>query len=444
MMHARIITTALFLAVIFFHLHALPVPADTVSLLSTSLQSATARVEMILGAQEEISAEYFIVGDDPFSLTSLSLLRDAARRGVTVRLIIDAQWNRVPKAVIAHLISEGVELRIYHPFRPGRPEWFTRRLHDKLMVVDGREMITGGRNIESPYFGLGQQVGRRDYIDCDIRVVGATAGEAQEYFNGLWSSREVRHSKARRHNRGLEMAEALLDAYKDWLDLRVAGALLASAAAGPALLLPLEPVEVKDDAIDFLHDPVGKKGQAPGVGDKLLDLMDTAEESMLIESPYLVPSKAFQKGLQRAVERGVQVRILTNSLAATDNIFPQAGYAWYKKPLVRMGIELWEYTGPHCLHTKAAVIDGTRLIVGTYNLDPRSEHLNSEMAVVVDNRILADQMLRIMDQSLEESVRIGPDGKPEGSRWRNPGASRWKRFKLFLLKPLAPFIKRQL
>ncbi len=442
-MSARTVTSLFCLVPLFICLLVLPAPADTVSLLSTPMDAATARVEMILGARKEISAEYFIVGDDPFSLTSLALLRDAARRGITVRLIIDAQWNKVPKAVVAHLISEGVELRVYHPFRPGKPDWLTKRLHDKLLVVDGREMITGGRNIESPYFGLGRQVGRRDYIDCDIRVAGDTAGGAQQYFNDLWESREVRHSKARRHDRGLEMAEALLDAHKGWLDQRVAE-VLEDYTANPQFDPDSGAVEVKDDAIRFLHDPVGRKGRDPGVGEELLGLMDAAEESLLIESPYLVPSKAFKKGLERALARGVRVRILTNSLAATDNIFPQAGYAWYKKPLVRMGVELWEYTGPDCLHTKSAVIDGSRLIIGTYNLDPRSEHLNSEMAVVVDNQLLARQMLRIMDQSLEEAVRIGPNGKPEGSKERHPGASCWKRFKLLLLKPLAPFIKRQL
>lgn len=423
---------------------ALPAVADTVSLLPTPLQSAMARVEMILEAEEEIIAEYFIVGDDPFSLTSLSLLRDAARRGITVRLIIDAQWNKVPRAVAAHLIEEGVELRVYHPFRPGKPDWLTRRLHDKLLVVDGRVMITGGRNIESPYFGLGNQVGRRDYIDCDIRVEGPTAAEARDYFNVLWQSSEVRHSKARRHDRGLAMAAALLDAYHDWLDARIVAALFAGAAAGPGALEAARPVTVDESGIRFLHDPVGQKGKVPGVGQELLRLMDEARSSLLIESPYLVPSKAFKQVLERALARGVRVRILTNSLAATDNVFAQAGYAWYKKPLARKGVELYEYVGPDTLHAKAAVIDERRLIVGTYNLDPRSEHLNSEMAVVVDSPVLAREMLAIMDLGLAEAARIGPDGKHEGTNRRNPGASVWKRFKLFLLKPVAPFIKKQL
>jgi len=421
----------------------MPAGADAVSLLTTPMEAATARAEMILGAREEICTEYFIVGEDPFSLTGLALLRKAARRGVSVRLIIDAQWSKVPKAVLAHLLAEGVEVKVYHPFRLRKPEWLTRRLHDKLLVVDGREMLTGGRNIESPYFGLGRQLGRRNYIDCDIRIDGAVAAQSLKYFNALWNSREVRRSTAYRHTGGVEMAEALLDAYEDWLDERVAEVLDVGNPLG-RLVTP-DPVWVKGEAIRFLHDPVGRKGRDPGVGEALLELMDGAEESLLIESPYLVPSKALKKGLRRALDRGVRVRILTNSLAATDNIFPQAGYSWYKKPLVRMGVELWEHAGPDtCLHTKAAVIDDTRLVVGTYNLDPRSEHLNSEMAVVVDHPGLAAQMREMMERNLEGAMRIGADGRPEGYGERHPGSTFFQRFKLFLLKPVAPFIKKQL
>jgi len=102
---------------------AAPVLADRVRILATDRQAAEARVEMVLSAREEILASAFIFGDDPFTLTSLGLLRDAARRGVRVRLIVDAQWNRIPRAVQAHLNAEGIEIREYHPFRLDRPLW---------------------------------------------------------------------------------------------------------------------------------------------------------------------------------------------------------------------------------------------------------------------------------------------------------------------------------
>jgi cardiolipin synthase C len=416
----------------------LPAPAlaDRVRILETDREAAEARVEMVLAAREEILAEYFIVGDDPFSLTSLSLLRDAARQGIKVRVIVDAQWNKIPRPVQAHLLAEGIEMRLYHPFRLDKLHWITRRMHDKLVVVDGKALLAGGRNIESPYFGLGRQLRRRNYIDVDLQVEGDSAAEARRYFLELWESGEVR--KARTRATPGEMAEAAreLDKHKAWLDARI------EAARNDANRRPAELAEV--GPVRFLHDPVGRKGIERGVGHGLLDLLDGARESVIIESPYLVPSKAFQRGLDRTLARGVRVRILTNSLATTDNLWPQAGYAGHKKVLVRRGVELWEYEGPECLHSKAAVIDGETVVVGSFNLDPRSEHLNTELALVATDRALAGEMLGTMDEHLERAARIDERGWPEGASERYPGVSRGKVWKLRALRLLAPFVKKQL
>jgi len=426
--------TVLFLSLFFVLCR--PAAADEVRLLHTAREAAEERVRLVLAAREEINAEYFIVGGDPFSLTALTLLRDAARRGLTVRLIVDAQWNKIPKPVQAHLIEEGVQIRVYHPFLLWKPRWITRRLHDKLLVVDGQTMVGGGRNIESPYFDLGRQVDRRNYIDLDILVRGESAARAREYFMTLWESREVRPGKASVSPRKLEKAERLLDRQEAWLNERIE-TVRGTPAAAPR---PLDEV----GEVEFLHDPVGRKGRAPGVGEALFALMAAAESSVVIESPYLVPSRAFKKALASALDRGVRVRILTNSLATTDNLFPQAGHAGQKKKLVKAGVELWEYTGPECLHGKAAVIDDRIAVVGSFNLDPRSEHLNTELAIVLRDPEQTAELLRVMDTHLERSVRIDRKGRPEGADRRYPGVSRCKVCKLRLLRLIAPFIKRQL
>jgi cardiolipin synthase C len=413
-----------------------PVLADRVRILETDRGAAEARVEMVLAAREEILAEYFIVGDDPFSLTSLSLLRDAARQGIKVRMIVDAQWNKIPRPVQAHLLAEGIEMRLYHPFRLDKLHWITRRMHDKLLVVDGQALLAGGRNIESPYFGLGRQLRRRNYIDVDLQVEGDSAAEARRYFLELWESREVRKARTRATPGEMVKAARELDKHKAWLDARI------EAARNDPDRRPAELAEV--GPVRFLHDPVGRKGIERGVGHALLDLLEGARESVIIESPYLVPSKAFQRGLDRTLARGVRVRILTNSLATTDNLWPQAGYAGHKKGLVRKGVELWEYEGPECLHSKAAVIDGETLVVGSFNLDPRSEHLNTELALVATDRALAGEMLRTMDEHLQRAARIDERGRPEGASEPYPGVSRGKVWKLRALRLLAPFIKKQL
>ncbi len=410
--------------------------AEQVRLLESEREAAVARAEMVLGARQEILAAYFIIGKDPFTLTALALLRDAARRGVRVKLLVDDQWNKIPKAVEAHLIQEGVEIGTYHPFQIGNLHWTWRRMHDKLFVVDGEVLLAGGRNIESAYFGLGPtQSGRRNYLDCDVQVRGAVAAEARTYFLSLWASHHVEKQRTRRGPAAETRAAQLLDGFQDWIDARI-GQELASSA--PLLAEPI-PVE----GVRFIHDAVGHK-RSGGVARELFLLMDAARESLIIESPYLVPSDALREVLRRAQARGVHVRILTNSLSATDNLWPQAGYVGHKKWLVATGVELWEYRGPECLHTKAAVIDGKQAVIGSYNLDTLSERLNSEIVLAIDSPAVAERLRRSMDTHLERAWRIDARGYPEGFDEPYPGITGWKRFKLRLLRLLAPFIEGML
>ena len=422
-------------ALLFFLLPS-PVLADRVHLLETDREAAEARVEMVLAARGEVLASAFIFGDDPFTLTSLALLRDAARRGLRVQVIVDAQWNKIPRAVQAHLLAEGIEIHEYHPFRLDRLRWTLRRMHDKMVVADGRELLAGGRNVESTYFGFGRQIRRRNYVDLDLQVEGNAAAEARAYFRQLWVSREVRAVEVQATPAEMAEASGLLDKHKAWLDARIDEARHDPNRAA-AELTEVGPVR-------FLHDPVGRKGRERGVADELRDLLDSARQSVLIESPYLVPSRAFRESLRQALARRVHVRILTNSLATTDNLWPQAGYVGHKKELVRGGVELWEYLGPECLHAKTAVIDGETVIVGSYNLDPRSERLNTELALAFRDQPLAAELRRTLDEHLARAARIDARGFPEGADEPYPGIPRSKVLKLRLLRLLTPFLEKQL
>ncbi len=410
--------------------------ADLARLLHTPREAAEERVRLILEAEREIHAAYFIVGRDPVTLTGLTLLRDAARRGLKVRLLVDAQWNKVPASVQAHLMEEGVQIRVYHPLNPLRPDRIVRRLHDKLLVADGTAMIGGGRNIESPYFGLGRQISRRNYLDLDVLAQGDSAARANEYFLSMWNSSHVRPSGAYVARARRRWAARRLDKYEAWLDEQVA----AFRKNGSSLRPPLSEV----GAINFLHDPVNDEDNAPTVGDGLLALLDSATSEILIESPYLIPTRRFQGSIDRAKARGVRVRILTNSLKSTDNLLAQSGYVGERKELVARGIELWEYSGEDCLHAKAAVIDGDTAVVGTFNIDPRSANLNTELAWIIRNHVLADSLRQTMEGHLSEALRIDERGRPSGQKRRFPGASCWKVCKLRAFRLITPFIRHQL
>jgi phosphatidylserine/phosphatidylglycerophosphate/cardiolipin synthase-like enzyme len=391
----------------------------------------------VLGAEREILASAFLFGDDPFTLTSLALLREASRRGVEVRLLVDAQWNRMPRPVIAHLQSEGIEIREYHRFRFDRLSWIFRRMHDKLLVVDGVDLVTGGRNVESPYFGFGRQVERRNYLDLDLHARGPVAGDARAYFERIWGSRHVSPVRVRAGRDAVAAAAADLDRHHAWLAERIA----AARADPDRVSQPLAEV----GPMRFLHDPIGKRRRsAGGVAPELRDLLAGARESVLVESPYLILSRALRRSLFDAVDRGVRVRILTNSLATTDNLWAQAGYVGHRREIVAAGIELWEYSGPECLHGKAAVIDGRTVVVGSYNLDPRSEHLNSETALVAEDETLAAELAGVFEAHLAHAWRIDERGWPEGHDTPYPNVSRAKRCKLRWMRLLVPLVRGQL
>ncbi len=453
---ARLAAVAACLALAF----GVPALADVFRILDEDQEAAQARIDLVQQARVSLDAEYFIVENDQVSRVGLALLRDAARRGVSVRLIVDGSFNRMSKAIQAYLVSQGVEIREYHPFRLTKPRWWTRRLHDKLLVADGARMLTGGRNVANPYFGFGG----RNYVDRDAFVAGRAAADARAYFHDLWYSGEVRETRlgafglsilsaecetipreaerwrcAERRKVAIEAhhrAERLLD--EAMVALRLASWVRYDTGTDwTAGERDLEDVK-------FLHEPVGRAADARGIGNELLDLMGSSSASLTIESPYLVPSRAFLRALRGLLRRGVHVRVLTNSLNSTDNLLAQAGYVGRKRKLVRMGVEIWEFRGPESMHAKSAVIDGETAVVGTFNIDPRSEYLNTELAVVAVDTDLSARLRASMDAHLSRAFRIGSDGKPVGESRKHPGVSCLKRFKLGLLRLLAPFIQKQL
>jgi putative cardiolipin synthase len=390
---------------------------------------------MMQQAQEEILAAYYIFGGDSTGRGALYLLREAARRGVKVRLIVDALGNRIPKRLIGHLVREGVEVRLYHKKSFFRPLWLTRRMHDKMLITDGRHLVAGGRNIEEHYFGRSEGL---NYIDLDIFVAGESAAEAREYFLALWDSRHVAPpGKKKFLDRKLERARQELDAVEDGLED-------AQVRFGTGTDWEARGRQV--ERTDFFFDPVARarKRKHRGIRADLAELLDRVEESITIEMSYLVVTKSLVRELKRARERGTQVRILTNSLKISDSVWVQAGYVGKRDKLVKLGAELWEYEGPRTIHTKAAVFDDRYTLIGSYNMDPRSRRLNTETAVVVDDPLIAAETRENMDRNLENAWRIGPDGRPEGFDERYPGASRGKKCKVRMIRLILPLIKPQL
>jgi cardiolipin synthase C len=181
--------TAAFLVIAAGACCATAARGDRLRILHENSEGVQARIDLVQQARHEINVSYYIVGDDEVPLAFLSLLRDAARHGLTVRLIVDGQGsdNLMPRALEAHLIREGVQIKEFHPRTPGHLLWVMHRMHDKLLIVDGEHLITGGRNLKDEYFGLDCI----NFVDRDVYLRGCAAAAAQCYFLARWESGNV-------------------------------------------------------------------------------------------------------------------------------------------------------------------------------------------------------------------------------------------------------------
>ena len=358
--------------------------ADLVRILDKDQEAAQARVDLIRQAHDRIEVLYFIAKDDRVSAAMLQLMRDARRRGVSVRMVIDGSFRRIPKGVLTHLRDEGVLIRTYHPFDLRHLTWVNHRMHDKLIVVDGKRYITGGRNLDESYFGLSKKT---NYRDIDIYVDGASAAAAQQRFEQVWNSKDVAllhgHVTHRaKRNAAEHLGDSLAEmAHSGFIDL------------GPARDWSKSAIEV---------GPVQFFG-GHGIGGDMTPLLETAKESIVIESPYFIPPRFLRDLFLKKLAEGVRITVVTNSVKSTDGLLPQAGYLKYRGSLARAGIDFHEYKGPDCLHGKVIIVDGHLAMVGSYNIDPRSEYLNTEVMAIADDAELAHDLQRRIDKHIDNA-----------------------------------------
>jgi cardiolipin synthase C len=404
--------------------------ADRLRIVEDPADAAQVRADLIQQATADVSVLYFLVRNDRVTHASLALLRDARRRGVeSVRLLADANFTRIPKPLLAHLRDEGVQVRVYHPIDLLHPSWLFRRMHEKLIVVDHSRYITGGRNLGEAYFGLA----KRNYADRDVYVEGDSAEEACSHFESVWSSRHVVDLDVHVSAAESARAAALLDATME--EMRAGESFVALDTGTDWSEGAAEVGEVR-----FVHDPVEHR-RGERVANQILPILREAESSIVIESPYLVPSRAVRRLFEEKVRDGVRVVVLTNSIHSTDAVFPHAAFVRHRRGLLEIGVEIYEYKGPDMLHAKSFVVDGRIIGIGSYNLDPRSQNLNTEVMCVAEDEQTAAELTALIEARIADSWTAGQP-RDEGDR----RVSRRRRFVEWLARGLLmlPVIEGQL
>ena len=414
-------------------------PGQTgVYVLDTGEQALRARAWLADHAQRSIEVQYFIWSTDNVGILAAEALLRAAERGVKVRVIVDDLLIDAPdKTLLALAKHPNIGIRIYNPMHHVGTPFYKRalnvvtdfrgvnqRMHDKTFIVDGEVGITGGRNMADEYFDYDRDY---NFRDRDVLLLGDAVRTMRESFDAFWASPLAVPVEHRFDGLGLMRKNVKVDdaevrqVYRELHDYarapeNFAPEVRAAIEATPQTFDRVAEALVWGE-VEFIHDAPGKNGRVLGLGggsasaSALAKLVEGAKREIVIQSPYLVLSDQAKDLFRRALARGVRVRIHTNSLASTDNLQAFAGYRNQRRALLKMGLKIYEFKPDSAsrralmsrvapppvppvfaLHAKSMVVDGEVAVIGTFNLDPRSQNLNTEVGAVVHNARLARQV----------------------------------------------------
>jgi cardiolipin synthase C len=444
--------------------------------LRSGYASFAARAGLMESAARSLDVQMYIWRDDTTGLLLFGALRQAADRGVRVRLLLDDNNTSGLDALLAVLDSHpGIEVRLFNPFvqrKAGRLLGFAtdfgrlnRRMHNKTVTADGVATILGGRNHGDEYFSAGEGAG---FVDLDVLAVGPVVRDVARSFDDYWASRSAypvdRLLPRVDANRGAAEFSRLdenlrSDAATQYIAELRRLTLVRDLLAGT---LNLDWVRTR-----LIVDPPAKAlGQAPEtqlIASRLeRALGGQTERNLDLVSAYLVPGRRGMRVLTDVARRGAKLRILTNALESTDVAAVHSGYAKYRRALLRNGAQLYEFKrtrGPArarvftrsgssdaSLHSKTLAIDGERIFIGSFNFDLRSADLNTELGLLMDSPRLAGSLADSFEMEVPLSayrVEFGPNGR---LRWvelregaapiyhtREPGASLGRRIAVRLL-----------
>jgi cardiolipin synthase C len=379
-------------------------------------------------------------------LTGWLLLRElqaAADRGVRVRLLLDdvnvQGYDLTFLALNQHPL---IEVRLFNPIRNRGHllmRWweialgisrFNRRLHCKAWIADGRMAIIGGRNIGDTYFGAARygRAGARQRTsrDADLLAVGPLVTEIEALFDGywnlglvlpilsLWPNFQIKpHSFRKRLTQRANAATA-----RSFLENAVAGRNAATVLA--------EPLRWTDTARVLADSPgkaYGHRNQ-PWMAAQVHGVLKDAQSEVQLITPYFVPGADGLAALNGLLQRGVKVSLLTNSLAASDNVFVHGAYRRYRGPLLAAGARIFEFAPParsrrqrDVLHSKVFVIDRRQAIVGSLNFDMRSEHTNTEIGILFEEPTLVAELSAIFDRDAGADFAYALSLERRSLRW---------------------------
>ena len=413
--------------------------------------SLDTRIQLARRARFSLDVQYYQIAADRTGRLFMRALRDAALRGVRVRLLVDDLYTVGGDPMFLGLAAfPNVEVRLFNPFCCGRQNIaskyaesigdFTRlnhRMHNKLFIADGAAAVMGGRNIADEYF---TRSATANFVDMDVFLVGPVVRRLAGIFDVYWNSPQAYSVEAiLREPPGRDEARLAFDHLVD------DGEQMMSVNVPPFDILGYGPISddldsgrlglVWGTAVAFADQPAkvmatsDEMARSMSVQMNIMDRVMVSKSDVVISSPYFIPGAMGVQEFGDLRKRNIKVTVLTNSFASNDEPLVHHGYARYRVELLRSGVDLYELSPTRIrnnerlqlpgqslgrLHAKTAVIDQSSVYIGSMNLDPRSESTNTELGILAECPELAKEVIRVIKISTLQSayrVRFGPDGQ---------------------------------
>lgn len=421
-----------------------------VVLINDGVDAFVARASLIEMAQKTIDVQYYIWHSDLIGKFLLNSMLIAADKGVRVRILLDDMPIDDATETLLYGLDqhENIEVRLYNPFASrgfrlidflSNPVRINRRMHNKSFSVDGQYTVIGGRNIGEEYFSASKQ---SNFSDIDVIATGPIVKEVEDQFDIYWNSDVVYPVTAFDHNTaseidlaniGQELAEFASSQknskyYLDVQDSNLYKKIQMTSLGGREKSLTYSGL------VEVIYDDPAKglgasEEEVTYLKHSLEPYVERIVTSIEVISPYFVPGQDGVEFLNGLVAQGIDVRILTNSLSSTDGLMAQSGYSRRRYELLRGGVELYEFKtdvksetskslrrgekAKSGLHAKVYIFDREQVFIGSFNLDPRSANINSEVGVVYDMSDLANYIGTIVfDNNINQisySVKIAQE-----------------------------------
>jgi len=411
------------------------------------IDALSARLLLAERAERTIDAQYYLLKDDIVGRAFINVLLQAADRGVRVRLLLDDMFTSGYDAGLAGLDSHpNFEIRIFNPFASRSARFvdgitsfsrINRRMHNKSFTVDNQMTLIGGRNIADEYFGAREDA---KFSDLDVLAVGPVVNDVSAMFDTYWNHERAAPIAAfakmpddpaaelERLRTGLEESRQQIENSKYAAAVRDQ---IFEYVETDNSVFTWAPYTLAVDSPDKAFK--SKAAEAASITTPLRESLLSAQKEIMVVSPYFVPRKSGIEAFSEIQGRGIDVTIITNSLAANNQSSVHAGYAPSRKPLLQNGVKIFEVRADAdvsgselvaasgakaTLHTKAFIVDREEVFIGSFNFDPRSANINTELGVIIKSPELAQMLAAGIDAALaKQTYEVFLDEKGN-LRWR--------------------------